>query len=83
MARRLPRLLIPVAIALVAMVLAFWAVAPSQAQENPPTDRPSSTTPAEHDEPYDLPTMTKLPKPPKDGPQGPKDCASCAHDDPL
>ncbi len=80
MARRLPRLLVPVAIALVALVLAFWAMSPSQAQEVP-SDRPSNTTPAEHDE--DLPvTKTKLPKPPKDIPQGPRDCGSCAQDDP-
>lgn len=82
MARRIPRLLVPVAIALVAMVLAFWAVSPSQAQENAPAD-PPATTPAGPRDLLDL-RVTKFPFPPtQHTPHGPRDCGSCANDDPV
>jgi hypothetical protein len=69
MARRVPRLLVPIAIALVAMALALWAVSPSQAQENPPP--PAVPAPVDHD---------RLNVSNPDRPNGPRDCGSCMQD---
>jgi hypothetical protein len=69
MARRVPRLLVPIAIALVAMVLALWAVSPSQAQENPPP--PAVPAPVDRD-------LLNNSNP--DRPNGPRDCGSCMQD---
>ena len=72
MARRVPRLLVPIAIALVAMALALWAVSPSQAQENPP--QPVIPIPADRDH-------LKQERSNPDRPNGPRDCGSCMQDE--
>jgi hypothetical protein len=79
MARRLPRLLVPVAVTLLAMVLAFWAMKPSLATEAPPpTPAPATEAPE-----LDLPRPPKLPGMSADNPNGPKDCAGCVQTDPV
>jgi hypothetical protein len=74
MARRVPKLLVPLMIALVAIAFAMWAVLPSSASEISPSV----------DDPQPAPTIViptlKPPKPPKPGTTfdpGPRDCASC------
>ncbi|MCA2213805.1 hypothetical protein [Jidongwangia harbinensis] len=80
MARRVPRLLVPIAVTLLAMVLAFWTMKPSVADDAPPP-APTPTTQA--------PDIIDLPRPPKppvtvpDQPNGPKDCAGCVLTDPV
>ncbi|MCA2213802.1 hypothetical protein [Jidongwangia harbinensis] len=83
MSRRSPRQLIPIAVALLALLLGLVVMRPSAAAEitpgqAPAVEEPFHTAPPVHDEP----TGTGQPTRPADPPQtdvddGPGDCASC------
>ena len=90
MARRVPKPLVPLLVAVSAIGLAMTAALPSFAGPNitPPIEGPQHPLPAE---PSGAPTTTTAPAPqpsatnttpalPKTGPtEGPKDCAGCAN----
>jgi hypothetical protein len=77
MARRVPKLLVPLMVALVAIAIAMWAVLPSSASEiTPPVEEPQPVP--------SVSATASVPRPPKPGPTatfdpGPKDCADCAN----
>jgi len=88
MSRRSPRQLIPIAVALLALLFSLVVMRPSAAAENAPSQAPAveepfHTAPPVHDEP----TSTSPPPHPAATPgkgvdDGPGDCASCGYPPP-
>jgi hypothetical protein len=83
MSRRSPRQLIPIAVALLALLFSLVVMRPSAAAENAPSQAPAveepfHTAPPVHDEPTGTAQPTQPVGPPgTDVDDGPGDCASC------